>query len=214
VNESILIIGGGGHARAVVDVIEAEGRFQVAGIVDPGLEVGGEVLGYPVLGGDDDLPDLLDRVPRVIIAVGQILTPAPRIDLFDLLRSMGAEFPIIVAPTAQVSPHARIGAGTIVMHHAHVGPAARIGTNCILNTRSLVEHDAVVEDHVHVATGAILNGGVRVGRGAFIGSNTVVREGVVVGPQAVVGCGAVILHDVPEGRMVKGLNGEGEPCAC
>ncbi len=192
----LVLIGGGGHARACLDVIRAAGRFQIAGILDRPELAGTDVLGVPVIGTDEDLPALVNRGMCFLIALGQIKTPESRIRLYGRLRELGAKMPVIVAPTAHVSPEAAIGEGTIVLHMAVIGPGARIGANCIINTHALVEHDSEVGDHCHLATGALVNGGCVVEPGVFIGSGAVLRQGVRIGERSVVGMGVLVRHDV------------------
>jgi sugar O-acyltransferase (sialic acid O-acetyltransferase NeuD family) len=174
--ESIILIGGGGHCRACIDVIEQEGRFTIAGIVDVPEKKQHNVLNYPVIGSDADLTELIKSFPNVLITLGQIKSPARRMELFNDLMQMGARFPRIQSPRAYVSPHAHVAEGTIVMHHALINAGANVGRNCIINTKALVEHDAVIEDHCHISTGAIVNGGVTIGRGSFFGSGAVSKE--------------------------------------
>ncbi len=180
-------MGGGGHCKSCIDVIEQEGLFDIAGIVEqPGVTEVGSILGYPILGTDDDLSELRKRFEYAIITVGQIRTPAPRIRLYRLLKKMKFSLPVIVSPMAYVSRHTSIGEGTIVMHQALVNAGARIGGNCIINSKALVEHDATVEEHCHIATGAILNGGAIIGSGSFLGSAAVSKEYVSIPPNYVI----------------------------
>ena len=177
VKPQLILVGGGGHCVSCIDVIEHEGRFAIAGIVDQAL-AGETVLGYPVIGGDDDLGQLRAKYGHVLITVGQIKTPAVRRRLYEIVKAQGFILPTIVSPRAHVSRHACVGEGSIVMHDALVNAQAAVGNNCIINTKALIEHDATVEDDCHVSTGAIVNGGAIVRRGSFVGSNSVTREGV------------------------------------
>ncbi len=200
----LVLVGGGGHCRACIDVIERQGEFGIAGIVDLPHRKGGEVLGYPVFADDGAIPELVRRGFRFLVTVGQVKDPGLRRSLFARVEELGGELPAVVSPLAYVSPHARIGAGTIVMHHAVVNAGAVVGRNCIVNTRALVEHDAVVGDHCHVATAAVLNGGVTTGDGVFVGSGAVCREGIRIGSGSVVGCGVVVMRDVASGTLLPG----------
>jgi sugar O-acyltransferase (sialic acid O-acetyltransferase NeuD family) len=184
-------------------VIEAGSDFKIAGIVQPRVGGQNKVLGYPVLGADDDLAALLERIPNALITVGQIKSPDTRIRLFELLKTYGARLPIIRSPTAYCSRHAALGEGSILMHASVVNAGARIGANCILNSQALVEHDAVISDHCHIATGAIVNGGVRIGPGCFIGSGAVLKQGLAIGAGAVIGAGQFVRNDVPAGKIVR-----------
>jgi sugar O-acyltransferase (sialic acid O-acetyltransferase NeuD family) len=196
---SLLLVGAGGHAKACLDVIEAEGRFRVAGLVGLQAEVGGQLLGYPIMGSDVDLPALVSRHPDALLGVGQIRSAALRTRLFEELLAHGFRLPVIVSPLAHVSRHARIGAGTIIMHGAIINSGAVIGRNCIINSQALIEHDTVIADHCHVSTAAVVNGAVTVGTGSFIGSNATVREAVRIGEHCVIGMGERVYTDCPSG---------------
>ncbi len=198
----ILLVGAGGHARSCIDVIEEEGRFVVSGLVGTSDQVGTSVLGYPILGTDADLSSLLRAHPYALVTVGQIKTPEPRVQLFNLLLNHWCALPVIVSPRAHVSRHAVVESGTVVMHGAIVNAGARVGRNCILNSQSLVEHDSVIGDHCHIATAVAINSGVHIGAGTFIGSNVSVRQGVRIGDHCVVGMGMRVLTDCASGTQL------------
>lgn len=190
----LLLIGGGGHCAACIDVIELENRFEIAGIVEK-ENVGNELLGYSILGNDDELPYIRATYDYALITVGQIKTPAVRIRLFEYVKSLGFTLPTIISPRAYVSQHALLGEGTIVMHDALINARATIGCNCIINTKALVEHDAVVEEYSHISTGAIVNGGARIRKGTFLGSNSVTRENVATQECDFIRAGALFRGD-------------------
>ncbi|MEY3721632.1 MAG: hypothetical protein RL618_2151 [Pseudomonadota bacterium] len=192
----VLLIGGGGHCRSVIDVIESSAHFQVAGIVQPTSDGLAPILGYPVRGDDDALPDLLGQTPCALVTVGQLTSASLRKYLYGKLLDLRAKIPVVVSPHAHVSRHAQLGLGTVVLHGALVNAAALVGENCIINSMALVEHDARIGPHCHISTGARLNGGVEVGAGCFIGSGAVIHQGVTIGAGSVIGAGCVICHDV------------------
>ncbi len=200
--KSLLLIGGGGHCHSCIDVIEATEIYQIKGLVQPKLS-SELILGYPIIGSDDDLPKLLKDVKSALITVGQIKNSEIRIRLFDLLKQLGAELPVIISPRAYCSKHAVLGEGLIVMHGAIINASACIGNNCIVNSQALVEHDVEIDDHCHISTGARVNGNVTIGKGSFIGSGAIVREGIKVGENVIIGAGQVVTQDVPNGTMVK-----------
>ncbi len=191
----ILLLGAGGHARACIDVIEQNGLFKVAGLVGLPEEVGTNILGYPVLGIDNNIPELLKEYPNVLITIGQIKTYKQRERLFNIVMQNGGKLQLVISPNAYVSKHAKIGEGTIVMHGAIVNAGASVGKNCILNTQSLVEHDSVIADHCHIATTATINSGVTISSGTFIGSNCSVRQCIHIGEHCVIGMGQNVLTD-------------------
>jgi len=183
-------------------VIEREGRYQIAGLVGHAHEVGKEVLGYPVLGTDEDIDRLAKIARNVLVTVGQIKSPDIRIALFERLANGGWNMPVIISPYAYLASCATIEEGTVVMHGAIINAGTRIGRNCIINSRVLVEHDCDVGDHCHIATAAVLNGGVTVGEASFIGSGTVVKQGLVIGQKCVIGMGQTVLQNHANGSRV------------
>ncbi|CAN4273629.1 NeuD_NnaD, sugar O-acyltransferase, sialic acid O-acetyltransferase NeuD family [Methylophilaceae bacterium] len=172
---NLILIGGGGHCKSCIDVIEQENKFIIAGIVDINTSIT-ELLGYPLLGQDDDLVKLKLSYDYALITIGQIKTHVNRVRLFDYAKSLGFKLPAIISPRAYVSKHMKMGNGTIVMHDALINAGAIVGDNCIINTKSLIEHDVVIENNCHISTGAIVNGGAIVKQGSFVGSNALTKE--------------------------------------
>lgn len=201
----ILLLGAGGHARSCIDVIEQESRFSVVGLVGLYDEVGTHILGYPVIGTDEDLPSLLKVYNHVLVSIGQIKTSELRMRLFNLLMQNNCKLPVIVSPHSFVSPHATLGLGTIVMHGAVVNANAVVGQNCIINSKALVEHDVVIADHCHIATMAVINSGVYIGSGTFVGSNSSVRQSVNIGERCLIGMGQRVLADCEGGTHMPSL---------
>lgn len=198
----ILLAGAGGHARACIDVLEQEGRYAVHGLVGLPPEIGTTILTYAVVGSDADFAELLSHCRNALVTVGQIKSAEPRMRLFRLLEQAGYALPSIVSPHAYVSRHAKIGAGTIVMHGAVVNAGAVVGCNCIINSQALVEHDTVVGDHCHVSTSAAVNSGVTIGAGTFVGSGASVRQTITIGERCVIGMGQRVLRDCAPGTWL------------
>ena len=203
--KEIILVGGGGHCAACLDVMAAAEEYFPAAIVGKAEELGREVCGYKITDTDQDLPGLIARFKCVLISVGQIKSAAVRKALFSRAKDLGAELPVHVSPLAYVSPQAQLTEGAIVMHQALVNARARIGANTIINTRALIEHDAEIGAHCHISTGALINGNCAVEEGCFVGSGAVLREGVRLGAESVIGCGAIVLGDVPPGSRVVGV---------
>ena len=200
--KSLLLIGGGGHCRSCIDVIEAEGKYQIAGIVNQSKGSREQILGYDILGDDEDLPELLKKHPNALITVGQIKIFDLRLKLFEQVKRLGFVLPTIISPRAYISRHASLGVGTIVMHDALVNAGAKVGNNCILNTKSLVEHDAIVEDHCHISTASVVNGGTHIREQTFVGSNAMIRDNIEIGEKNIVGGGWVILKSLPKVQKI------------
>lgn len=171
----IILIGGGGHCKSCIDVIEQENKFIIAGIVDKNIPLS-NLFGYQILGGDADLEKLKSYFNYALVTVGQIKSPDIRIKLFDHIKSFGFKLPTIISNRAYISKHALLGEGTIIMHDALVNAGVTIGNNCIINSKALIEHDVIVGDHCHVSTGAVINGGANISLGTFVGSGAITRE--------------------------------------
>lgn len=188
----LLLIGGGGHCKSVIDVIEQENIYTIAGIIDQKEFFGQKVLEYDIIGNDDDLENLFQKYKYAIVSVGQIKSPYLRIELCSRLKEIGFELPVIISPRAYVSKHATIGAGTVIMHDALINVNATIGENCIINTKALIEHDSKIGDHCHISTGAVLNGGTIIGEGTFFGSNAVSKEYVSIAKGSFIKAGSTV----------------------
>ena len=190
----LILVGGGGHCKSVIEAAESVG-YEIMGILDVPAQVGKAVLGYKVLGTDDDIPQFADEC-LFVITVGFIKNPAVRIRLYNKVREVGGRLATIIASTARVSKYATLGEGTVVMHHAFVNAGAYIGNNVILNTLSNVEHDVVVGDNCHISTGTMVNGDCVIGEDVFIGSNSVIANGLSISNDCIVGAGSVVINDL------------------
>jgi sugar O-acyltransferase (sialic acid O-acetyltransferase NeuD family) len=176
----IILIGGGGHCKSVIDVIEQEDKFKISGIIDQPKLLGSKVLGYDIIGSDNDLIKLANKFTYAFITLGQIKSAVKRIKLFNLAKIVGFKFPTIISPRAYVSKHSSIGEGTVIMHNAIINANASIGDNCIINTNALIEHDCKISSHCHISTNATINGSVQVKSKCFIGSNSVTKDGIKI----------------------------------
>jgi len=174
--KEIILLGGGGHCKSVIDVIEQEEKYVIAGIIDKKELIGADVLGYKIIGCDDDLPKLRETFQYAIITVGHIKSNMTRIKLFNLLKELDFHMPSIISPFAYVSKHAFVDEGSVIMHHALINSDANVGKNCIINSKALIEHDAIVEDNCHISTASVINGGSVVKANTFYGSNATSRE--------------------------------------
>lgn len=190
--EKIILIGGGGHCRSVIDVIEQEKRFEIAGIIDLPELLGSHILNYEVIGNDNDLQQLSQQFKYALVAVGQIKSPNLRIKLFESAKKAGFVLPTIISPRAYVSKHATIDEGTIVMHDALVNANVKIGKNCIINTKALIEHDSSIENNCHISTGAIINGCVKVEKNCFMGSSATTKEAIIIKENSFIKAGSIV----------------------
>jgi UDP-perosamine 4-acetyltransferase len=200
---SVVLFGGGGLARTIIDLVAASGDFEIAGIVDDALEPGTLVGGVPVLGPGGALPQLAEAgLTYAANAVGAIGRMATRRDVSARIGDAGLRGPVLVEPTASVAASATLADGALVFAQAVVSAAASVGPHAIINSAAIVSHDCVVGADAHIAPGAILAGEVVVGDGALVGMAVTAPVGVSIGAGAVVGNGATLLADVPAGAVV------------
>lgn len=202
-----VILGGGGHARVLIDCIQMIGRIKLVGILEyDRARWGQELMNIPILGGDDLLAEIRARgVNCFVVGVGGTGNNQPRQRLYDLGLANHLKPMTIVHPTAVCSRWAKVGAGSQLLPGSIINAGAVIGVNVIVNSGATVEHDCIVGNHVHIATGAILASTVQIGDGAHIGAGATVRQCLTIGESALVGAGAVVVKDVPAHMIVAGV---------
>lgn len=198
-NKSLILLGGGGHCKSVIDVAESAG-YNILGILDRPEEVGKQVLDYKVIGTDDVIPQYVDKA-EFVITVGFIKNPSIRIKLYNKVKEVGGKLATIIASSAHVSKYATLGEGTVIMHQAVVNAGANLGVNNIINTFCNIEHDAQIGDQCHISTGAMVNGDCKVGDRCFIGSQSVLANGIEIGDDIIVGAGSFVRKNI----SVKGI---------
>ena len=203
----VIGLGAGGHAKVIIEILSLDKAYEVIGLLDIKKELKGDhVLGIPVLGNDDLLPELKqDGVDHFFMGLGGVGDNKPRRRLFERAEKSGMHPVSAIHPQAIISSSAVLGAGIAVMAGAVVNADVRLGVNVIVNTGSIVDHDCTVSDHVHIATGARLASTVQVGQGAHIGIGAIVRQGIIIGEGAIVGAGAVVVKDVVPHSVVIGV---------
>jgi sugar O-acyltransferase (sialic acid O-acetyltransferase NeuD family) len=202
-----VILGGGGHARMLIDCLLLAGTAQPYAILDPDESRWGETLyGVPILGEDALLANLaLEGIAHFVVGLGGVSDNRPRKRLFALGLSEGLKPLTVVHPTAIVSPWAEISPGCQLLPGSVVNAGAKLGMNVIVNSGAIVEHDCTLGDHVHMATGARLASAIHVGEGAHIGAGATIRQCIRIGAWAVVGAGAVVIRDVSPKTVVVGV---------
>ncbi len=194
----------GGHARVVIEILQRIKDYRIIGLLDadPVLH-GQQILGVPVLGGDEQVGPLLEKgIRHFFVGLGEL---SARRTIFTRGVDLGLEPVSAIHPQGVFSASARYQRGLTVMAGALVNAAAELGENVILNTGAVIEHDCHIGDHVHVAPRACILGGVKIGEQTHIGANSTIRENVCIGSHVVVGAGAVVVKDVPDYSVVAGV---------
>ena len=201
-SEPVVLIGAGGHAKVIVEILRERDGVHIVGCTAVAPRPEG-VLGLPVLGDDTILTELRARgVLNAFVAVGDNrarLNAARRVALagFQLINA--------VSSRATVSPSAHLGKGIAIMPGAVVNADVSIADGVIVNTGATVDHDCCIGAYAHIAPGVHLGGGVAVGEGAFLGIAASVIPGVTIGPWATVGAGGVVIRNLPGGIVTAGV---------
>jgi len=195
IKQDLILIGGGGHALTCLDIVEMNKKYTIKGYIAKSRDKRLASLRVSYLGDDDIINSMCESSVSFVLAIGQILSPDLRINLFYKIIKLGGKFPSFISDTAFVSDSVDIDIGVIVGHGALLNTHAKIEKNCIINSRALIEHGSVVKKHSHIAPGAIILGDVEIGEGSFIGAGAVIREGVKIAPRSVVGAGSIVLKD-------------------
>lgn len=200
----IVVVGAGGHARVVIDALQAA-NARVVCVLDRDRALWGtRMLGVPVL-SEEDWATSGDGSARVVIAVVGFGEGLVRRRLVQDWSGRGSSFATVIHPAAVVSPHAQLGDGVQVMARAVLNPSAHVGAHAILNTATVVEHDCVIGEGTHLSPGVVLGGGVHIGPWAQVGIQATVLPGISIGEGAIVGAGAVVTSDVPANTLVTGV---------
>lgn len=196
--KDLILIGGGGHCKACIDVIQTSGSFNIIGIFDAHANIGNAILGIPIIGTDDEIENYARKGVSFHISIGGVKAFGLRSEIFEKLQSFNCDVPVIVSSNAYVSAYAQLGKGTIVMHHAVVNANAIVGENNILNTQSLIEHDAVVGNNCHIATKSVVNGTVKVGNNVYLGSNSTLLNNIEIANDSVIGASSVVIKNITQ----------------
>lgn len=199
--KKIILAGAGAHCKVILDILRECGGYEPIGILDGCREK--MVLGAPVIGTDDMLPEIYHIGVRYGFAA--IGNNHIREQVSKKMVEIGFELAALISPHAVISRYAETGAGTAVMPGAVINACARIGDGCIINTNCSVDHDCEIGDFVHIAPGCAISGTVRIGRGSFLGTGVRVIDQIKIGERVMVGAGAVVIQDLPDGCTAVGV---------
>ena len=200
----IIILGGGGHARVVVDTLYAH-KADVIGFVDKD-PLKTTLNGLPRLGAEDYILESCNAEEIVVAnGIGSIGQPGARYEWFVRLRQHGYSMVSIIHPSSIISPSVRLGMGVQVMARAVLQPGVHVKENTIINTGAIVDHDCEIGAHVHIGPGAVLSGNVSVGDGAHVGTGASVIQGIKIGAKSIVGAGSVVIRNVEDNVIVAGV---------
>ena len=177
--KNLIIIGSGGHTEACIELINSTKKYNIKEIVGTKKDIKKIILKkFRIKYSDNDLYYLSKKFNNALISVGQIKDHTVRLKIYNKLKKLHFKLPKIISPFAVISKTSSIGEGTVIMPSVVIGANVKIGKNCIINTRSVIEHGSIVNDNTHVATSVTINGGVKIGANCFIGSNSTLAQTV------------------------------------
>lgn len=201
----LLLIGGGGHCKSIIDSLIGCNTYVRIGIVEKSRNNYSPILGIPVVGIDEDLEKLKRKgYTDAFVSLGSIGNPSSRKKMFGLISSLGFDIPNIIDNSAVISRKSTMGRGLFIGKHAVVNVGSVLGDGVIINSSATIEHDCTIGAFAHVSPGVVLCGNVTIGEDAHIGAGSIVRQQVKVGKNAIVGMGSIVLHDVPNSMIAYG----------
>lgn len=203
--EDIILLGGGGHCKSVIDTINRLGKYNIIGILDVKDKIGTKIYNVEVIGIDDELINYYNNgVQNAFITLGSIGDIRVRRKLNDIIKDMGMSLPSIIDPTAILAENIKVGEGSFIGKGTILNSDVMIGSNCIINSGSIIEHDCQIGNYVHIAPGTTLSGGVIVGSGSHIGTNSTVIQNIVIGENTVIGAGSVVVKNIGDNKRAYG----------
>jgi sugar O-acyltransferase (sialic acid O-acetyltransferase NeuD family) len=195
--DNIVIIGSSGHAKVIIDIVQQEGKVNVVGLLDRFRPIGEKALGYPILGKEEDLPELMNRhvLNGAIVAIGDNFL---RSKVAARIKEICPDLPFVCAvhPKASIAREVSIGEGTVVMAGVSINPCSSVGRFCILNTNSSLDHDSILEDFSSLAPGATTGGNCRIGQYSTVGIGAVLIHGIDIGENTVIGAGSLVMKSI------------------
>lgn len=206
--KDILLIGGGGHCKSVIDTLKTLNKFNIIGILDVKEKVGRHIDNVKIIGTDERLKDYYSKgIRHAFITLGSIGNPQLRIKLYKNAKKLGYEFPIIIDKTAIVSDNSPIEEGTFIGKGTIINANTNIGKNCIINSGAIIEHDCKIKNFVHIAPGSVLSGGVVIGDNTHIGTNSTIIQNIKIGQNSIIGAGSVVVKNIKSN-----VKAYGNPC--
>jgi sugar O-acyltransferase (sialic acid O-acetyltransferase NeuD family) len=204
-NKKLLLIGGGGHCKSVLDTLLQTNQYSEIAIIDKQKNVGKTILGVSIIGCDGDLLRFYrEGYEYAFVTVGSIGNPILRVHLFKMLYEIGFKIPNIIDSSAVVSCNIRIETGIFIGKSAVVNAGAIIYKGAIINTGAIIEHDCIINEFVHIAPRAVLSGEVQVGKYTHIGANCVIKQQLNIGADSIIGMGSVVVKNIGDNTVAYG----------
>lgn len=204
--KKLVLIGGGGHCKSVIDTVKVLKLYDEVVITDPRFPASKEILGIKIAGNDDVLTGLKRAgFHEAFITVGSIKSTKLRQALYDKAHALGFVFPNIIDPSACISQSVRMEDGIFIGKGVIVNADVAIGKMAIINTGAIIEHECTIGKYSHIAVGAVLCGSVSIGNYSLVGASATIIQGISIGNHSIIGAGSTVLRNVENEQIVKGL---------
>lgn len=203
-HKNVVIIGAGGHAKVIADIIKKSGDT-IVGFLDDNKKIGEHIiLNYKVIGNLADRISISKSNPdyEFIIAIGDNKKRKEISQLFKL------KFYTAIHPSVQIGLDVEIQEGTVIMANACINSSAKIGKHCIINTGAIIEHDNIIEDFVHISPNVALGGTVKIGKSTHVGIGSTIKNNITICENCKIGAGAVVVKDIEKEGTYIGVPAE------
>lgn len=204
--EKLIIIGAGGHARSVIDILLQNSDYKIIGCIDnqyPKIKNVPKMDDIPIIGCDDMLQEIFDsNIKKVFVAIGNNKI---RAEIYKHVKQIGYTVIKVISKNAFISSKVQIGNGTCIMAGAVININTQIGENCIINTNCSLDHDCLIGDHCHIAPGVTISGTTSIGDFTQIGTGACIIDGITIGSNSFVGAGASVVKNIPNNVLAYGV---------
>ncbi|OGU64880.1 MAG: hypothetical protein A2W30_02780 [Ignavibacteria bacterium RBG_16_36_9] len=193
--DKIVIVGGGGHAKVIINTLKKLDNYEILGYTD--IMNKGLLIGVNYLGNDEVLSDIIKEHKncKAAIGIGGVTISYSRQEIYTMLKEIGFGLPVIISKDAAISDEVSIGEGTVILEEAVINVSSDIGKCVIVNNGTVVEHDCIVGDFAHLAPMTRISFGGRIGKNVFIGSGAIIIQNKKVLDNCLIGAGAVVFND-------------------
>lgn len=201
-NKKIIVIGGGGHASVLIDILH---RLQapVYAFISPSIPANTAIFKGITHWLSDDILTALPVDEYILVnGIGSIPGSKIRESIANSARELGYEFMSVISPDAYVSDFATLSPGVQIMGRAIVQPGCKIGIDVIVNSGAIIEHDSIIGDCSHISPGAVVCGNVSIGEKVHVGANASVIQGINVARGSVIGAGAIVTKNLNSAAIV------------
>lgn len=192
----VVLIGGGGHASVLADILLSQGREIVAIICPDDISHRKVFSGITQLHHDSEIYQFDPASVKLVNGVGVLPNSQVKKKLNEYFLKFGYQFETVIANSATISYYAEVGIGAQILSGVIIQAGVNIGAHTIVNTGSIIEHDTMIGLYNHIAPSAVICGQVKTGNNVFIGANSTIIQNIKIDNDVVIAAGTVITKDL------------------